>query len=138
MKKYTCKVLVGGQASGEPLVSTKPFTFAHGVDPKTGLVTDVRSDIKGKNVRGKILVYPYGKGSTTSSAWFLETARLGNTPAGIVIATLDNGTVVGSILSGINYGLKIPVVLCTENEFYERAASASKITINEKGEVELA
>jgi predicted aconitase with swiveling domain len=102
--------LVPGTAEGEALVSLKAFTFAHGVDPATGEVTDVRSDIRGSNVRGKILCYPWGKGSTTASAWFLETVRQGNSPAALVTEGVDLSAVIGSVLAGVVYGKSIPVL----------------------------
>jgi predicted aconitase with swiveling domain len=102
--------LVDGWAEGAPLVSARAFTFAHGVDPATGQVTDVRSDIRGANVGGKILCYPYGKGSTTASAWFIEAVRCGNAPAALVTEGVDLSAVIGSVLAGLVYGKTIPVL----------------------------
>jgi predicted aconitase with swiveling domain len=70
----------------------------------------VRSDIKGANVRGRILCYPYGKGSTTASAWFLETVRNGNAPAALVTEGVDLSAVIGSVMAGLVYGRIIPVL----------------------------
>ncbi|HXW36360.1 MAG TPA: DUF126 domain-containing protein [Nitrososphaerales archaeon] len=91
-------------------MSHRAFTFAHGVNPETGEVTDVHSDIEGQNVKGRVIFYPYGKGSTTASAWFLETARLGNAPAGVVTETVDTAVVIGAILAQALYGVSIPVL----------------------------
>ena len=102
--------LVPGKAEGEALVSRKAFTFAHGVDPGTGVVTDVRSDIRGSNVKGKVLCYPWGKGSTTSSAWFLETVRRGNSPAALVTEGVDLSAVIGSVMAKVVYGKNVPVI----------------------------
>ena len=44
--------LVAGDVRGSALLSKKAFTFAHGVDPSTGVVSDVRSDIRGAYVIG--------------------------------------------------------------------------------------
>lgn len=104
------RALVGGKASGEALVSQKAFTFAHGVDPATGNVTDVRSDLRGSNVRGKVLLYPFGKGSTTASSWFLEAVRLGNAPAALLTETVDLSAVIGSVMAKLVYGKTIPVL----------------------------
>ena len=104
------KGLVMGTARGEALVSKMAFTFAHGVDPSTGVVTDVRSDFRGENVRGKILFYPFGKGSTTASSWFLETVRLRNNPAAIVTEGVDLSAVIGSVMARVMYGKEIPVI----------------------------
>jgi uncharacterized protein len=104
------KGLVTGAARGEVLVSRMAFTFAHGVDPSTGVVTDVRSDVRGMSVKGKILFYPFGKGSTTASSWFLETVRLGNNPAAIITEGVDLSAVIGSVLAKMVYGKEIPVI----------------------------
>ncbi|HUK80980.1 MAG TPA: DUF126 domain-containing protein [Nitrososphaerales archaeon] len=102
--------LVLGAARGEALVSRKAFTFAHGVEPSTGIVTDVRSDVRGESVKGKVLFYPFGKGSTTASSWFLETVRLGNGPAAIATESVDLSAVIGSVMAKVIYGKEIPVM----------------------------
>jgi len=102
--------LVPGRAEGEALVSTRAFTFAHGVDPGTGVVTDIRSDIRGSNVKGKVLCYPWGKGSTTASAWFMETVRRGNSPAALITEGVDLSVVIGSVMAKVVYGKNIPVL----------------------------
>jgi uncharacterized protein len=104
------RVLLDGTAKGEALVSRRAFTFAHGVEPSTGVVTDVRSDLRGENVREKILFFPFGKGSTTGAAWFLETVRLGNGPAAVLTQTAEPMIVTGAILGEILYGRRIPVM----------------------------
>ena len=104
------RVLLEGRATGEALVSRKAFTFAHGVEPSTGVVTDLRSDLRGENVREKVLFFPFGKGSTTGAAWFLETVRLGNGPAAVLTQTAEPMIVTGAILGEMLYGRKIPVM----------------------------
>lgn len=102
--------LMSGVAEGSALVSARNFTFAHGVDPATGIVTDVRSDIKGSAVKGKVLCYPFGKGSTTASSWFIEAVRCGNSPAALVTDGVDLSAVIGSVLARLIYKKSIPVV----------------------------
>jgi phosphomecalonate degydratase small subunit len=102
--------MVDGRAEGVGLVSSLAFTFAHGVNPVTGEVTDVRSDIRGASVRARVLFYPFGKGSTTASSWFLEAVRLGNGPAAVVTDGVDLAAVIGSVLSRLIYAKSIPVV----------------------------
>ncbi len=102
--------MVEGRADGEAVVSAKAFTFAHGVDPASGRVTDIHSDLRGADLKGKILFYPYGKGSTTASAWFLETVRLGNAPAGVVTGSPDLSVLIGSLLAKSVYSKSIPIL----------------------------
>lgn len=122
--------LVRGRAEGDALVSAKAFTFAHGVDPSTGKVTDVRSDIKGSNVRGKILFYPFGKGSTTASSWFLETVRMGNAPAALVTESVDISAVIGSVMAKLVYGRGIPVLASIPKDLRAKVKSGRRVTVD--------
>ncbi len=122
--------LIAGKARGEALVSQKAFTFAHGVDPSTGDVTDVRSDIRGLNVRAKVLFYPFGKGSTTASSWFLEAVRLGNYPAGIVTEGVDLSAVIGSVMARLIYERQIPVISGVSRGDYSRISSGEAVFLN--------
>lgn len=135
-KKFNGKSLIGGNVTGEALLSLRAFTFAHGVDPATGNVTDVHSDIKGNNVKGKVLFYPFGKGSTTASAWFLETARLGNLPAAIVTEATDLSVVIGSTLAKILYGRSIPILSSFPKEMYSSLKNGTRVSLDgSKGEL---
>lgn len=122
--------LVGGAASGEVLVSKKAFTFAHGVDPASGRVTDFHSEMEKENVKGRILLYPHGKGSTTGSSWFLETVRLGNGPAAIVTQAADLTAVVGSVMAMILYGKAIPVLSGLPEELWTKATPGAHISVD--------
>jgi predicted aconitase with swiveling domain len=124
------RVIIEGIAAGEALVSKKAFTFAHGVDPATGMVTDIRSDIRGKNVKGKILVYPYGKGSTTGAAWFLETARLGNQPAAILTQSVEPLAAVGSVLARVLYKKKVPVMAVFDEDITKSLRTGTRVAVN--------
>ncbi|HTX44492.1 MAG TPA: DUF126 domain-containing protein, partial [Methanocella sp.] len=53
-----------GKASGPALVSKDAISFLGGVDPKTGIVIEKGHALYGKNVKGAVLVFPSGKGST--------------------------------------------------------------------------
>jgi predicted aconitase with swiveling domain len=129
IRTFRGRTLVGGDAEGLALLSAKAFTFAHGVDPSTGNVTDVHSDIKGENVRGRILFYPYGKGSTTASSWFLETGRLGNLPAAIITESADLSVVIGSIFSRILYGKSVPVLSSFPKEMYQSIGGGTRVSV---------
>jgi len=132
------KGLVMGSAAGETLVSQRAFTFAHGVDPSTGIVTDVRSDIRGSNVKGKILFYPFGKGSTTASSWFLETVRLGNNPAAVVTEAVDLSAVIGSIMAKVVYGKDIPVMSGIPRTAYSSLEAGAEVFLDaRRGEVRM-
>jgi len=128
--------LMKGTAKGKALLSEKAFTFAHGVDPSSGDVTDVRSDIRGSNVKGSVLFYPFGKGSTTASAWFLETVRNGNHPAAIVTEGVDLSAVIGSVMAGVIYGKEVPVISGVPRSAYLAIRQGEVVSVDgESGEV---
>jgi predicted aconitase with swiveling domain len=124
------KRLISGKAAGRALVSMKAFTFAHGVDPATGKVTDIRSDVRGANVKGTVLFYPFGKGSTTASAWFLEAVRLGNHPAAIVTEGVDLSAVIGSVMAKVVYGKEIPVVGGIPRSAYAKLETGRRVEVD--------
>jgi cis-L-3-hydroxyproline dehydratase len=135
-KVYRGRMLVGGSAAGEGLMSKRAFTFAHGVEPKTGRVTDIHSEMQGANVAGRVLVYPFGKGSTTGSSWFLETVREGNGPAAILTEGPDLTAVIGSVMARILYGKTIPVLSDFPKDFYASVKSGTRLLVDgDKGEV---
>ena len=128
--------LMKGTARGKALLSEKAFTFAHGVDPSSGDVMDVRSDIRGSNVKGAVLFYPFGKGSTTASSWFLETVRKGNHPAAIVTEGVDLSAVIGAVMAGVIYGKKVPVVSGVPRSAYMSIKQGEEVSVDgDSGEV---
>lgn len=132
------KGLIAGNVQAKALVSQRAFTFAHGVDPSSGNVTDVRSDIRGSNVKGKVLFYPFGKGSTTASSWFLETVRLGNHPSAIVTEGVDLSAVIGSVMARLIYKKEIPVVSGVQMSVYSGVRSGDLVSVEAgAGRVEL-
>jgi predicted aconitase with swiveling domain len=122
--------MTGGKAVGTAVVSRKAFTFAHGVDPSSGEVTDVHSDILGNNVKGKVLFYPFGKGSTTASSWFLETVRLGNGPAAVVTESTDLSAVIGSVLAKSMYSKDIPVLSSFPEDKHEALRTGDRVAVD--------
>lgn len=90
-----------GQAEGEVLVTDEPIGFYGGVDPKTGEIIDKSHPLQGENVKGKIFMFPRGKGSTVGSYVIYGLARNGCAPAAIVNEETETIVAVGVILSGI-------------------------------------
>ncbi len=102
--------VVGGVVEGKALVSQDALVWSHGVYPPTGKINDVRVKLNGTSVKDVILVYPYGKGSTSTSTWMLETFRYGNGPKAILNIETEGLIAIGSILADTLYGIKCPVV----------------------------
>lgn len=99
-----------GVAEGEALVTHQFFGFTHGVEPATGRISDERHEWMGKNMKGKVLVFPYGKSSASGSLFILEAIRCGNGPAALINIETEPVIGAGFILAKIFYQVAIPVV----------------------------
>ena len=102
--------LVDGCVEGEALVSQDSLVWSHGVEPATGRINDVRVALCGTCVKDKILVYPYGKGSTSGATWMLDTTRNNNAPRAILNRETELIIVTGAVLSDTMYNHTMPVV----------------------------
>ncbi len=90
-----------GFASGPALVSLEPIGFLGGVDPATGDVVERGHPLEGRNVAGRVLVFPRGKGSTVGSYVMLQLAKNGKAPAAIINSSAEPIIAVGAIISRI-------------------------------------
>jgi len=90
-----------GWARGEALVSSQPISFYGGVDPETGKIVERGHELEGKSIAGKILAFPYGKGSTVGSYTILRLKRRGVAPKAIVNLRCEPIIAVGAIIAEI-------------------------------------
>jgi uncharacterized protein len=90
-----------GKGRGELLISPAPISFLSGVDPESGIVVEKGHPLQGKCIAGKVLVFPYGKGSTVGSYVLYALSRNGHAPAAIVNAEAEAIIATGAIISGI-------------------------------------
>ena len=99
--KLKGRVIFEGKAEGLALVSSTAMSFYGGVDPDTGEIVERGSDLAGQSVKGKVLVFPYGKGSTVGSYVLYRLAKNGVAPCAIVNAKCETIVAVGAIISEI-------------------------------------
>jgi len=95
--------VVGRQVKGEAIVTKEPFMFPHGLDPRTGVVINKKHELFGRNLVGKILIFPFAVGSTSTATWLLEAIRLGKSPKALILEELDPMLAIGAILAEIFY-----------------------------------
>jgi predicted aconitase with swiveling domain len=93
--------IFGGKAEGEAIVSKEGISFYGGVDPDTGVVTERGHPLEGKNITGKILVFPTGKGSTVGSYTIYRLKKNGKAPLAIINRECETVVAVGAIISEI-------------------------------------
>lgn len=116
-KQLAAHCIVGGTAAGEVLATSQPISFWGGVDPTTGMINDPRHELFNRSVAGKILAFPYGKGSSTGSLMILELARIGKAPAAIINIKTEPILATGPIVCRHFYGVAIPVVTLNQAVF---------------------
>ena len=99
--KLKGRAIFEGKAEGRALVSSSPMSFYGGMNPETGVIVERGSELAGQFVKGKVLVFPYGKGSTVGSYILYRLAKNGVAPSAIVNAKCETIVAVGAIISEI-------------------------------------
>jgi len=112
MKKVIiqCRASFGHIAKGRALITDQPLCLYDSLDPESGFIINRRHELYGENVSGKILVFPYGIGSSTSSATILEACRCNKAPKAIINLETEPIIAVGAILAEKLYGRIITLV----------------------------
>ncbi len=91
----------GGTGRGEILVSSEAISFLSGVDPETGVVIESGHPLEGKSIEGKVLAFPYGKGSTVGSYIIYALRRNNKAPSAIINTEAETIIAVGAIIADI-------------------------------------
>lgn len=128
------RVLVAGEASGEVLACNEPLSFWGGYDPNTGEIIDRRHPLSGEPSAGKILAVPASRGSSTTTAVFLEAVRQGNQPAAILTACDDTFFALASIVADEMYGRPVPIVALSPMD-HARLRSGDRAEVGSDGTV---
>jgi predicted aconitase with swiveling domain len=99
--RLTGRIIFEGKAEGAALVSSSPMSFYGGVDPDSGVVVERGHELQGQSVKGRVLVFPYGKGSTVGSYVLYRLRKNGVAPAAMVNVKCETIVAVGAIISEI-------------------------------------
>jgi predicted aconitase with swiveling domain len=130
--KIKGRTISRGCAEGEVLISSDPISFLGSVDPKTGVVVEEKHSLAGKSIKGKVLVFPHGKGSTVGSYVMYQLKKNEAAPAAIINLETEPIVAVGAIIS------EIPLVDMLEKNPYEFLRDGDTVMVNgSKGYVEL-
>ncbi|MGD0159316.1 MAG: DUF126 domain-containing protein [Candidatus Bathyarchaeia archaeon] len=90
-----------GRASGEAIVTKDPILFNGGVDPLSGAIVETGHELQGQIISAKILVFPYGKGSTGGSFVIYQMEKLGTGPRAMICLKSETITTIGAIMGNI-------------------------------------
>jgi len=119
-----------GKRTGPLLVSPAPISFLSGVDPESGIIVEKGHPLQGECISGKVLAFPYGKGSTVGSYVLYALSRNGHAPAALVNAEAEPIIATGAIISEIPMIDRIDVPL-------SRLKNGTRVTVDgELGEME--
>lgn len=119
-----------GVGKGMLLVSPAPVSFLSGVDPETGCIVEKGHPLEGTSIAGKVLAFPYGKGSTVGSYVLYALSRNGRAPAAIINAEAETIIATGAIISNIPMIDRIEIPL-------SRMKNNTSVTVNgDTGELE--
>jgi uncharacterized protein len=101
MEQLKGRIISKGKVEAEVLKTTMPISFYGGVDPNTGIVIEKGHELQGISVKGKILVFPQGKGSTVGSYTLYRMKKNNTAPAAMINKECETIVAVGAIISEI-------------------------------------
>ena len=90
-----------GKAQGFALVSTQSISFLGSIDVKTGIVVEKGHELEGVSIKGKVLVFPGGKGSTVGSYAIYQLKKNGVAQSAMINIRTEPIVAVGAIISDI-------------------------------------
>jgi predicted aconitase with swiveling domain len=124
MIKLKAHVVSRGHAKGEALVTSQPISFLGSVDTKTGIVIEKGHELSGKSIKGKVLVFPGGKGSTVGSYAIYQLKKNGTAPCAMINIKAEPIVAVGAIISDI------PLVDCVEKNPVAAIRTGDKVLVD--------
>ena len=130
------QVIVGGTAEGSALVTDEPLSFWGGYDHQTGEITDRRHPLSGQNAAGRILVVPFTRGSSTTTAVLLEAIKGGTAPAAIITNNVDSFFALASIVAKEMYAKPLPL-LAIKPDITNLIHSGDKLVITADGFIQV-
>lgn len=125
----TTRVLAAGSARGKAVVLEQPLSFWGGVDPETGSITDRRHPQAGVRLAGRVVVMPFGRGSSSSSTVLAEAIRLGTAPVAVVLSDPDPILALGAAVARELYGRSLPIVVVPPGD-YDRIRTGDTVTVD--------
>jgi len=123
-KIIKCRKISKGHALGEVILTKDPLSFLGGVDPEEGVVIDSKHELYGKNIGGKVLIIPSGKGSTVGSYVLYQMAKNNTAPLAVVALEAEPIIATGAIMAGI------PMVDRPESEILKILHNGDLVEVN--------
>lgn len=119
----TLKVIVRGKASGSVLKTEMPINFLGSVDKKTGIINDDKHDLTGRSLKGTVLVFPHGVGSSVGAYTIYSLKSNETAPAAMICKKVDLTVASGCALANI------PLVIVDEWQ-YDKLQNGTQVTVD--------
>lgn len=126
--------VVEGYCKAEALVSKMPISFLGDVDPETGKIIEKRHDLYGESIKGRVLCFPHGHGSTVGSYVLYSLAKKGLAPKAIINQKADPVIVVGAVIANIPMVDKIDIGKINSGDLVEVDAYKGTVKILKSAE----
>jgi len=124
--------ICAGMAEGEALVTKQGISFWGGVDPDTGVITEVGHELYGQEMAGKGLVLPALKGSAGGMWIMIRLAMNKRGPQAIIVPRGDT-ILVGAVIMG-----EIPTIDSLPDDVFEMIRSGDRLKVDgTKGTMEV-
>ena len=117
------KILVSGKVEGIVLKSNDPINFLGTVDKKTGIISDKNHDLFEKSLKGTILVFPTGIGSSVGAYTIYSIKSNNSAPLAMICQKADLTVATGCALTNI------PLIIVSNDEF-SSIKNATKISLD--------
>ena len=117
------KVIVRGKAQGVILKTNSPINFLGTVDKKTGTIHDSKHDLFDKPMKGSILVFPNGVGSSVGAYTIYSIKSNHSAPSAMICKKADLTVASGCALANI------PLVIASEQE-YDSLQNGAQLTLD--------
>ncbi len=117
------KILVAGKVEGIVLKSENPINFLGTVDKKTGIISDKNHDLFAKPVKGTILVFPSGVGSSVGAYTIYSIKSNNVAPLAMICQKADLTVATGCALANI------PLITINDEDF-SSIKNGMKISFN--------
>ncbi|RLI37157.1 hypothetical protein DRO55_01995 [Candidatus Bathyarchaeota archaeon] len=92
--------IVGGFGEGIALVLKSPISFLEGVDSR-GFIVDPETGLEGRRISGRVLVFPWCRGSTVGAYKIYSLSIMGLGPSAMVCREADIISATGCGIAGI-------------------------------------
>ena len=105
------KIIVKGKVKGKIMKTLNPINFLGAVDKKTGIIHDDKHDKFQKSIKGVILAFPYGIGSSVGAYTIYSLKKNDSAPLAMICTKADLSVASGCALANI------PMVIVSNLEF---------------------